>query len=389
MALAASLAAGCGDSETGIVFVISVAPDQPAPDEVVAMVGTAVDSDDVSIDTWYDSASERFSLDGRDLAADPLRYLVRPGATSAPVRAAFAGIVHGSDADPAVALTGTYEDPLEFHSGVVLEVQIELSSGAPDRFAECSRCFSHQADPGFQVVSDFDRDCDGSLAESPPECADRDPLAPTDCDDNDPLRSPAYLEVCDAIDDNCDESRDEYSVGCFTTEVECTFGTQVCTDEQGEWGSCAPNGDAALAPEALCTTWGACAEKPDAVGCFAEEIGKKEYSCPVKVAVDQDFSTCNRGVAHTFSGCTSLFLLEGTSNFAGLQLGGVALEGPTVLACADGTADLVVAPETLPRPARVTVVESSANGNAAHVFHLEPEYVESCPDQAAISCTPL
>lgn len=392
-ALLAMASVGCGSSDTGIVLVIGLAPDAPAPAEVVVMVGSEVPAPEAPVATWHDGASDRFSLEGRDLAAEPLRYLIRPGSRGGQVQVAVAGLVPAAGEEPAQSLTAHYPEPLKFHDGVILEVPLALSATAEDEFQECSRCFRHRLEPGFQVVSDYDRDCDGSRAEEPPECAERDPFRPADCDDQNPARSPSRIESCDGIDNNCDDSTDDYAVGCFSGELECRFGAQVCVDQSAEWQACIAEEDG-LVPTDLCTTWAACGESRAPLECFVDGIGKKEYLCRVEVAAEDGFRTCGSGVVHSFEPtCDTLFVMgiQGDADFRGIELGGALIQSFASLPC-EGVLEpigMVMAADRLARPARVTVLEVGDADRLAHVFHFEPHYVGSCSGESAPSCDPL
>jgi hypothetical protein len=367
---------GCA-GETGIVVAIGVAAGQPSPAELLVMVaGPTEDPGEI----WLDGASDRFALEGRDLAAEPFRYMVRPGEAPGPVRVAVAGLDAAGE-----TLTADY-GPLEFHDGVVLEVAIELAAGAA-RFDECSRCFTLDNAAPLQIVSEFDRDCDGARVGSFPECADIDSLRPVDCDDRDARRSPALLELCDGVDNNCDEQRAEFRVGCFTSPDTCVFGAQSCDDEAAVWGDCAP-GVALETPPALCEAWDACAAEVDPVSCLASVLDRREYDCEIEVVTGEDDRACQGGEMHRFpTTCEELYVIEGNAAL-GLELLGISIEGPQRLGCevADGPS-LSIDAERLPRPERVTVLEVGGEGKPiAHVFLLTPRYAAACGAETAVRC---
>lgn len=109
---------------------------------------------------------------------------------------------------------------------------------------------------GETFFRDADSDGYGSpeLALSVQACSKPDGYSrrAEDCNDQNPEISPAGLEICDSVDNNCDQTVDE---GCQCTDGEivncgselgiCRLGTQVC--QLGQLGMC--GGSGYIAPE--------------------------------------------------------------------------------------------------------------------------------------------
>ncbi len=87
------------------------------------------------------------------------------------------------------------------------------------------------------VNTSVDRDGDGELAEA---------CGGSDCDDTTETIAEGAEEVCDGVDNDCDDEVDEDVADCCTPEEEracgtevglCEFGTQTCSDDR-EWMGC-------------------------------------------------------------------------------------------------------------------------------------------------------
>jgi len=83
-----------------------------------------------------------------------------------------------------------------------------------DGFDTCTDCNDAKDEvyPGAPevVCNGQDDDCDELTLDRPDDDGDGVDVC-DDCDDTDPLRSPAFLEDCDGVDNDCDEDIDE---GC-------------------------------------------------------------------------------------------------------------------------------------------------------------------------------
>ena len=89
----------------------------------------------------------------------------------------------------------------------------------PGHYATCMRDVSGCPGFGPQVPCPGAQMCAQDLCQGPPECLDQDldgygvdcPAGP-DCDDNDPSRHPGQMELCDGLDNDCDQQIDEQDV---------------------------------------------------------------------------------------------------------------------------------------------------------------------------------
>ena len=259
-AVAAALVAalGCGD-EVGVLIEVT------RDDSVPAALGrlelhVGVDGLGGEAIRFVDPAPEAdVRLDGRDLATDPYRLLLRPrDYPDADVM--VAALVYQSGD---VVGFGALERPVGFVDGEVARWRIVLRGDLPDGLDATETGCLTWLDAGGErttIGNKNDRDCDGWRAED--DCDDTDPrVNPSaaevcgndvdedcdqavdedvdedgdqvttcggDCDDGDPSVSPAAEEVCDGIDNDCDAVCDDGQDADGDTYTVC--GSQVFED---------------------------------------------------------------------------------------------------------------------------------------------------------------
>jgi len=277
-ALAALVACGGCDSSTGVL--IEVTRDDSVPADI-GRLAFHVGIDGVIPDEpsrWVDpDPQEDVRLDGRDIADDPYRLLIRP--REHPQAEVLVAVVAYTGGD-AVGF-GALEAPVRFVDGEVAMWPIVLRGQLPGGFGDtdtgCLRWTDgdgglvtigrprdqdcdgfadddcNDVDPavnpgaGERCGNAVDEDCDGQVDEDVDEDGDQVTTCAGDCDDHDGAVSPGAEEACDGVDNNCDGLCDEgqdadgdsYTV-CGSKLVDggtaCLFdpGQADCDDGDGE-----------------------------------------------------------------------------------------------------------------------------------------------------------
>jgi hypothetical protein len=238
-ALAALVAGGC-DSSTGVL--IEVTRDDSVPADI-GRLAFHVGIDGVIPDQpsrWVDpDPQEDIRLDGRDIAEDPYRLLIRP--RQHPQAEVMVAVVaySGGDAVGFGALAG----PVRFVDGEVAMWPIVLAGELPGGFRDTDTgCLTwtdeggdlvtigrprdqdcdgfadddcNDVDPAVNPGSNercgnaVDEDCDGQVDEDVDEDGDRVTTCGGDCNDHDSAVAPGAEEACDGVDNNCDGLCDE------------------------------------------------------------------------------------------------------------------------------------------------------------------------------------
>ncbi len=156
------------------------------------------------------------------------------------------GLCEGGSEDGTTCYWGDYYDYETWSSyvGSTLHKYVELSYGTVKR-CEVGGGSCNYEDEGFATTTYYaDSDGDGygdptntteSCLTSPPEGYVTDN---TDCDDTNVSINPGAEEVCNAVDDNCDGTIDDFTNVC---------GTGVCAGEKlctiGTWSDCSTSGN--------------------------------------------------------------------------------------------------------------------------------------------------
>jgi Putative metal-binding motif len=178
-------------------------------------------------------------LDGRDLAEEPYRLMIRPrDHEDAEVMVAVVAYSGGD-----VVGFGALEQPVGFVDGEVAMWRITLQSGLPGGFEngdtgcvawvdgggelvtigrprdeDCDGWADddcNDLDPGINPGASescgnaVDEDCDAQIDEDVDEDADQVTTCGGDCDDHDGSVSPLAAEECDGADNDCDGTCDE------------------------------------------------------------------------------------------------------------------------------------------------------------------------------------
>jgi hypothetical protein len=243
--------AGCGES-TGVL--IEVSRDESVPADIgrlafhVGIDGVIPDDPTRFVDP---SPEADIRLDGRDLAEDPYRLLIRPREhPDADVMVAVIAYDRGE-----VVGFGALDQPVGFVDGEVAMWPVVLGAELPAGFGSTDTgCVTWVTDAGDSVTigrprdqdcdgwtdddcndvdpdinpaanetcgNDIDEDCDQQADENVDEDSDLVTTCDGDCNDRDERVSPAAEEQCDGIDNNCDAQCDEGHDGDGDTFTGC------------------------------------------------------------------------------------------------------------------------------------------------------------------------
>lgn len=213
---------------------------------------------------------------GRDLLADPYRLLLRPGeAIEAADMDLDVMVVAVAYRGQEIVGFGLLDQPVKFVDGKVLQWNLVLSGDSGGRldFTDTG-CFAYTSDgANIVIATPNDMDCDGDAAGD--DCNDHDgsigPSSPErcyneidddcdgekdeqedadfdgvtnceDCDDTNELRYPGNDEVCDGIDNDCNEVCDDGELDGdgdhFTICDRKIFEDGTCSDPDPKYNDC-------------------------------------------------------------------------------------------------------------------------------------------------------
>ncbi len=333
LALAVTLA-GCSDRTGVIIQVTRDVNTTPADmDALRVYVGVAVPDSTVAYVDTATPDQEVVDMTGRDLAESPYRLLLTPhDMQDNEVRVAAVGLQGGQP----VAF-GQLPDPVGFVDGQVLEWTITLTGDQSGGFdvTDTGCLIVIGTDSKIVIGTPDDRDCDGDAAAV--DCNDNDPtVGPTkpercangvnddcdgmtdeiedvngdgvdncsDCDDQNNHRYPGNTEVCDGLDNDCNDLCDDGPADP-DGDTYTTCGTHRLDD-----GTCAgPNdslidcqeGDAGVNPgaEEVCdgvdnNCNGVCDDGFDPDGDHYTECGSRTDVCNGTNAVNVDCEPDNK-----------------------------------------------------------------------------------------------
>lgn len=240
-AAALLLAASACSTETGVLIEVSRDDTVPADvDRLEFYVG--IDKIDGHPANFVDFDSEDGArVDGRDLAADPYRLMLRVG--DYPDNGIMVAVLAYRNRE--VVGFGALDGPVPFVDGKVTMWSVVLTGQLPDGFVitdngclrfvdaegnyvsigrpgdlDCDGYLDGQGDcndldPGTNsgasetCENGIDEDCDGAIDENVDDDGDLVTTCDGDCNDGDPAINPAADDGCDGVDNNCDGVCDE------------------------------------------------------------------------------------------------------------------------------------------------------------------------------------
>ena len=210
LAVPAVALTGC-TGETGIVIKVDQGSLEVAPETLHFIVGVAADDIEFNVPLQcggIDDAAQRFvratdsggdivDVGVRDLAANPYRRLLRPGAGLGTDREVMVAV--GAFVGTELVGYGLLDKPVNVLDGKVVEWQISLMPRPLNMNFDVDGCLcgGSLGDTGLVISDPNDLDCDQVPAD-------------LDCDDTNPWIRPGIPDNCNnGIDDNCNGEIDE------------------------------------------------------------------------------------------------------------------------------------------------------------------------------------
>jgi hypothetical protein len=257
----------CG-TETGVL--IEVTRDESVPAEVSRLeFYVGVDEIEGHPSSFIDfDVEDGARIDGRDLAEDPYRLMLRTG--DYPDSGIMVAVVAFRNRE--IVGFGALERPVPFVDGKVTMWSVTLSAELPDGFditdEDCLRFVDSEGnyvsigrpgdldcdgyidgegdcndfDPGVNsgaaesCGNGVDEDCDDAVDENVDDDGDQVTTCDGDCNDGDPAINPSADDACDGIDNNCNGECDDghdYDGDEFTVCGSRQFADGTCIiDEQ-------------------------------------------------------------------------------------------------------------------------------------------------------------
>ncbi len=242
--VAVGLAAGCSD-DTGILVEVHGERLELAVARLDTMVilddGSAVPPDHAA---WGGADNRQDTVTGVDLRVEPYTVLLRPDGVETDATLWVAAVAY--DGTGEVIGFGQMPSMLAFQPDVVLRVQLDLAPAS--RFDAGD---GHCVVSGGVIVVRTSDDCDGDAVAYPEDCDDLDPAVVSDLDDDPAICQddcdvtngdiyPGNAEVCDGLDNDCDESTYAAPELCAVVTMEaetvtsCRIGQRDCLDVNPE-----------------------------------------------------------------------------------------------------------------------------------------------------------
>ena len=220
----------------------------------------------------------------RNLQARPYEFLLRQSGESAAemTAARVLAIAHESaDASSPPVGYAVTEPPQRFIEGRVLRRTLRIEDlgqtrGLGPLGPNCVPAWekTDEETRRFDLLSEIDRDCDGSTTQ------DQFP----DCDDRDAAVFPGAIELCDGKDNDCDGKFADQQQRCYLqAEGRCHPGRRICRETEGGYvGDCEVDGQATS--PLLCQLYHGCGAS-DPLDCV-DAIDQQSLSCAVAFKPD-------------------------------------------------------------------------------------------------------